>query len=54
MYFSITSCSSAIVFCGFLVSLVEHGPGLTPLVSAKITKSSMMSVVLALSCTDHR
>jgi hypothetical protein len=52
MYFSITSCSFVMVFGGFLASLVEHGPTLTPLVATRITKSSMMLGVLALSCTN--
>ena len=49
LYFSMTSCSSAMVFGGFLASLEEHGPGLTPLTTAIITASSVMSGVLALS-----
>ena len=49
MYFSMTSCNSAIIFGGFLASLEEHGPGLTPLTTAIITASSVMSGVLALS-----
>ena len=49
LYFSMTSCSSAMVFGGFLASLKEHGPSLTPLIAARITASSVMSRVLALS-----
>ena len=49
MYFSMTSCSSVIVFGGFLASLEEHGLGLTPLIASKITESSVKSGVLALS-----
>ena len=49
LYFFMTSCNSAMVLGGFLVSLEEHGPGLTPLIAARITASSIMSVVLALS-----
>ena len=49
LYFSMTSCSSAMVFGGFLASLEEHGPSLTPLIAARITASSVMSGVLALS-----
>ena len=49
MYFSMTSYNSAIIFGGFLASLEEHGPGLTPLTTAKITASSVKSGVLALS-----
>jgi hypothetical protein len=47
LYFSMTSCNSVMVFDGFLVSLEEHGPGLTPLTIAKITASSVMFGVLA-------
>ena len=49
MYFSMTSCNSAMVFGGFRVSLEEHGLGLTPLTAARITASSVMFGVLALS-----
>ena len=49
MYFSMTSCTSAMVLGGFLVSLEEHGPSHTPLTAARITASSVMSGVLALS-----
>ena len=49
LYFSMTLCNFAMVFGGFLVSLKEHGPGLTPLTAARITTSSVMSGVLALS-----
>ena len=49
MYFSMTSCNSAIIFGGFLASLEEHGPGLTLLTTAKITASFVKSGVLALS-----
>jgi hypothetical protein len=52
MYFSMTSCNSTIVFGGFLASLEEHGPSLTPLTAAKITASSVKSGVLALSWTN--
>jgi hypothetical protein len=48
-YFSITSCNSAMVFGGFLVSLDEHGPGLKPLTAARIIASLVMPGVLALS-----
>ena len=41
LYFSMTSCNSTMVF--------GPGPGLTPLTAAKITSSSVMSGVLALS-----
>ena len=49
MYFSMTLCSCAMVFDGFLASLEEHGPGHTPLTAARITVSSVISRVLALS-----
>jgi hypothetical protein len=49
LYFSMTSFNSIMVFGGFLASLEEHGPGLTPLTAAKITASSIISGVLALS-----
>ena len=49
LYFSMTSCNSEMVFGGFLASLEEHGPSLTPLIAARITASSVMSGVLALS-----
>ena len=49
LYFSMTSCSSVMVFGGFLASLEDHGPGLTPLTAAIITTSSVMFGVLALS-----
>ena len=48
MYFSMTLCNPAMVFGGFLASLEEHGPGLTPLTAARIIASSIMSSVLAL------
>jgi len=54
MNFSMTSCNSAIVFGGFLASLMEHGPGLTPLTAAKITASSVKSSVLALRWMNLR
>lgn len=49
MYFSMTSCSSTMVFGGFLASLEEQGLVLTPLVVVRITESSVISSVLALS-----
>ena len=49
LYFSMTSCNSTMVFGGFLASLKEHGPSLTPLTAARIIASSVMSGVLALS-----
>ena len=42
------------VFGGFLASLEEHGPGLTPLIAARITASSVMFGVLTLSWTNLR
>ena len=52
--FFITSCSSVMVFGGFLARLEEHGPGLILLTTARITASSVMSGVLALSWTNLR
>ena len=49
MYLFMTSCNSVMVFGGFYASLEETGPSLTPLIAARITASSIMSVVLALS-----
>ena len=49
MYFSMTLCNSMIVFGGFRASLEEHGPSLTPLTAARITASSVIFGVLALS-----
>ena len=49
LYFSMTSCSSVMVFCGFFASLEEHGPGLTVNFVDRITASSAMSRVLTLS-----
>ena len=49
MYLSMTSCNSTMVFGGFRASLEEHGPGLTPLTAARMTSSSVMFGVLALS-----
>ena len=54
MYFSMTSYSSGMVFGGFLASLEEHGHGLTSLTAARIIVSSVISGVLALSCTNLR
>ena len=49
MYLSMTSCNSVMVFGGFRASLEEHGTGLTPLTTARITASSVIFGVLALS-----
>ena len=49
LYFSMTSCNSIMDFGGFIVSLEEHGPGLTPVTVARITTLFVMSGVLALS-----
>ena len=45
LYFFMTSCNSVMVLGGFLASLEEHGPGLSPLTAARITYSYIMSRV---------
>lgn len=50
--FSMTSCSLAMAFGGFLASLDEQGPSLRPLTAARITASSVMPGVLARRWTN--